>query len=121
MATDIARREELRADSLAFHLPLIMVDPGCRQGLRRVYRTFLFSPLLGKDPALSIRLIAGGSGFPLTPGSTFLSGLWKRSWDEAVILTMMRILTDGPYFRACGRSWVPSETEELRALHSPDS
>lgn len=59
--------------------------------------------------------------FPGTPGSPFLSGLWKRSWDGAVILTMMRILTDGPYFRACGRSWVPSETEELRALHSPDS
>ena len=121
MSPDVAVREELWAVSLTFHRSLVVVDPGCRQGLRRVYRPFLFSPLLGKDPALSIRLIAGGSGFPLTPGSTFLSGLWKRSWDEAVILTMMRILTDGPYFRACGRSWVPSETEELRALHSPAS
>ena len=90
---DIAGRDELWAVSLAFHLPLVVEDPGCRQWLRMVYRTFLSSPQEGsgalyKTHCVRLRL------FPGTPGSTFLFGLWKRSWDEAVILTMMRILTD---------------------------
>jgi len=75
VSPDVAVREELWAVSLTFHRSLVVVDPGCRQGLRRVYRPFLFSPLLGKDPALSIRLTAGGSGcFPALPDPRFFPG-----------------------------------------------
>lgn len=124
MATDIARREELRAVSLAFHLPIhhggSRVRAGTPEGVPAVSEGG--SGACHKTHSGRLRL------FPRCSRITVSLGLWKRSWDEAAKPYDDKDpdrLTDRPSFGALGGPGYRSWTEELRALptywpHDPE-